>query len=89
MLELCAEADLLPCIFLRRMLESELWLCNKKVWQIAPCLLKHFSLSCLACRAFTHCCKPEFLHFRIHVHAYLTSCTSPALLSLPDLDICV
>lgn len=30
MLELCAEADLLPCIFLRRMLESELWLCNKK-----------------------------------------------------------
>ena len=31
MLELCAEADLLPCIFLRRLLEVEPWRCNKQV----------------------------------------------------------
>ncbi|KAL3158521.1 hypothetical protein ABBQ38_010749 [Trebouxia sp. C0009 RCD-2024] len=29
MFQLCAEADLPPCIFLRRLLESDLWLCNK------------------------------------------------------------
>lgn len=45
MLELCAEADLSPCVFLRRLLEVEPWRCNKQVQQVTR------PLDCMACNA--------------------------------------
>lgn len=34
LLELCAEADMAPCMFLRRLLEQVPWTCNKNVSSI-------------------------------------------------------
>ena len=34
LLDLCAEADMFPCMFLRRLLEQVPWTCNKNVRQV-------------------------------------------------------
>ena len=57
LLDLCAEADMFPCMFLRRLLEQVPWTCNKNVRQANITTFATASMAVLPLHlCFLDCC---------------------------------
>ena len=76
--QLCAEADLLPCIFLRRLLEVEPWHCNKQVQHLTSSFCTVSALH--GGHALSHLLQPttlKVLSLIKHIHRTVTKHTFP------------